>query len=372
MRLKAISLIVAMGISLSATAKMEYSKFLEGECRGPGGEGPKPLVQLPFSLSHIQPYSSANEVLDGLFLPLTGQFAFRDVKGNLKVTKLDSHATTALASVKKPLVRVRSESERFLSFDNIASVFDNFERRFYNYRAAYNGKIRPLFWDRFTQYSAVVSDDTDRNAKFRLQSYRVGDGNRARRVCHRLNFALNSGYQLGEGHVYPFMVLHRTEKIGKENKLTVSFLNVEDCTIQTKVYADLMKGEVFNVYYFAKLNSLLIETNHPTQQLIWDTGPDDKHCHYYSLKGSKLLMVSYEHNIIGAFDPYDGLSLIYLHDLDNNPPKAAQVTGDYPMADMNLFDVELSSDKNTLVGVTQLIDKSKTIIKIDVPKYDYP
>ena len=128
----------------------------------------------------------------------------------------------------------------------------------------------------------------------------------------------------------------------------------------------------FRKYWFSKMKSVLIETDHAAQQLVWDTGPDDKHCHYYSLNQSKLLIVGYEHPIIGAFDPYDGLSLVYMHDENNSPPKVAQVTGDYPIADMNAFDVEITKDKNTLVGVTQLLDKSKTIVKIDVPKYEQP
>lgn len=371
MRLKAISLMLAIGTALPATAKLADSQFLAGECRGPGGEGPKPLVQLPFALSHIMPYASTNEVVDGLFLPIKRQFAYRDNAGNLKATMLDTHSTSLLARAEAPMTRVRDAQERFLSFDGGAYVFDTFSKRYFGYRPAYSGKIRPLFWNGTTQYSAVTSSDQGRNANFRVQRYSVGTS-RARRVCNLMNFSLNSGYKLGEGHTYPYMILHRTEKVGKESKLTVSFLNVDSCTIQTKVYADLMKGEVKNVYWFNKIQSVLIEVDHPTQQLVWDTGPDDKHCHYYSLNQAKLLIVGYEHPIIGAFDPYDGLSLVYLHDENNNPPKVAQVTGDYPIADMGRDDVEITKDKNTLVGVTQLMDKSKNIVKIDVPKYDNP
>ena len=169
MRLKAISLMLAIGFALPATAKLANSQFLAGECRGPGGEGPKPLVQLPFALSHIMPYGSANEVVDGLFLPLKRQFAFRDNLGNLKTTMLESHATTLLARTELPLARVRDKQERFLSFDTKPYVFDTFAQRYYTYRPAYSGKIRPLFWNGSTQYSAIASSDENRNANFRVQ-----------------------------------------------------------------------------------------------------------------------------------------------------------------------------------------------------------
>ena len=73
---------------------------------------------------------------------------------------------------------------------------------------------------------------------------------------------------------------------------------------------------------------------------------------------------------IGAYDPHDGLNLIWMHDEKNNPPKTAQVTGDYPIADIRPFDLEISADKNSLYGITELIDKTRTLVKIDLPKAD--
>ncbi len=373
MRLKAISLILATVLWLPVFANnFEPSKFLEGQCRAPGGEGPKPMIELPSFFSNIHPFPLDNSAADGFFLPKSNRFIYRDRANQFTVANFNTNAKTVLTRFETPIAKVKDPSERFFAPQGTNQVFDAAMHYWWDYRGAYSGKIRPLFWGkRQNLYSAVVSDDT-RNANFRVQSYTVGAA-RAKRVCGGLNFALNSGYKLGEGHVYPNMVLHRTEPMGSTGrKLTVSLLNIENCTIETKTYADLMKGEVLNVYYYAQIRSVLIQTDHPTQQLVWDTGPDAEHCHYYSLNGSQLLILGYQYPIIGAYDPYDGLSIVYLHDEKNNPPRTAQVTGDYPLAHIASHDLELNPQKTALYGITQLIDKSKTLVKIDLPAYTYP
>jgi len=370
MRLKAISLAVAVSFALSNGAQAySASKYTEGDCR-PGGDGPKPMLELPNFFGNVHPFTLPDGLLDGMFLPKSNSYVFRNSATKLTVARFSTHSfNTMAAEFNAPISKVRDASERYFSPEGTSRVFDAANRVWMNYHSAYEGKIRPLFWNGSHLYSAVTSEDENRNASFRLQRWTVGT-NRARRVCNLSNFFLNSGYKLGNGHAYPFMVLHRTERVGTQRKLTVSFLDVESCTVSEKPYADLMKGEVLNVHYFAKMKSVLIQVDHPTQNLVWDTGPDDAHCHYYSLANSKLVMVGYEHPIIGAYDPHDGLSLIYMHDKDNNPPQTAQVTGDWPIADIKPYDLELSPDKMSLVGITELIDKSKTLVKIDLPKID--
>ncbi len=369
MRLKAISLIVAISIALPITAQAyNESKYTAGDCR-PGGDGPKPLLTLPSFLPHIHPFPMPDGIVDGLFLPKTSRFALRDQSGNFSVANFKTHSLEQLTRFDKPIARVRDASERYFSPEGKPVVFDTTKRQWMSYRPAYNGHMRPLFWRGNELFSAVTSSENEdgRNASFRLQKWVAGAA-RATKVCRLANFFLDAGYKLGEGHSYPYMVLHRTErKTATGRQLTVTFLDVENCQSLTKVYGDLMKGEVLNVHYFAKMKSVLIQVDHPMQQLVWDTGPDDAHCHYYSLANSKLVIVGYDHPIIGAYDPYDGLSLVYMHDEHNNPPKTAQVTGEYPLADVGQYDLELSPDKMSLIGVTQLIDKSKTLVKIDLP-----
>lgn len=327
------------------------------------------MVELPNFLGNIHPFPTEEGLLDGLFLPKTNSFAFRDARATLSVARFNSHTLSKLTSFKAPLSRVRDAAERFFAPEGESRVFDSANRYWLNYRSAYAGKVRPLFWHGSQLYSTVTSEEGGRNASFRVQRWTYG-ANRAKRMCNVTNFFLNSGYKLGEGHSYPFMILHRTERVGDKRKLTVSFLDVESCKVAEKNYADLMKGEVLNVHYFAKMKSVLIQVDHPTQNLVWDTGPGEANCHYYSLANSKLVMVGYEHPIVGAYDSNDGLSLIYMHDEKNNPPKTAQVTGDYPIADMKSFDLELSPDKQALIGITELIDKSKTLVKIDLPQIE--
>lgn len=320
-------------------------------------------------MGNIHPFPTENGLLDGLFLPKTNGFVFRDSLNTLTLARFGTHTTSKLTPFQAPLSKVRDARERYFAPEGQARVFDSANRYWMSYYSAYQGKVRPLFWNGSQLYSTVTSDEGKRNASFRVQRWSVG-AKRAKRMCNLTNFFLNSGYKLGEGHTYPYMILHRTERVGNQRKLTVSFLDVESCKVAEKNYADLMKGEVLNVHYFAKMKSVLIQVDHPTQNLVWDTGPDDAHCHYYSLANSKLVIVGNEHPIIGAYDPYDGLSLIYMHDENNSPPKTAQVTGDYPIADIRPYDLELSPDKQALYGITELIDKSKTLVKIDLPKID--
>lgn len=371
MSLKVVSgLLSAVGIFAAASGAMGAGApdVKAGDCR-PGGEGPKPVANITNIFpSNVHRIPTNGEPTEFLSWEKKNQIAYRSDGREIIATSPDGGFKQFLSTSSKPLARVVDAEERFLVTANDNWFLDTWAGpAWVHFRAPFE-KPHHLFWYQRRLYSMRNTYDNGGGQRIMLYRYNAGASS-AHQICPLLKFTAGEGYQIGEGHSYPYVVLYRVRRTTQGNSLTVALLNVSTCGLEPKTYARPVDGDVENVHWFRPLNSYLVKIDSPTKQLMWDTGPDDEHCHYYNVgKDYPAFILGYSQPVVGLFNPNDGLSLLYLHDLENHDPKTAQILNDFPLQSLGASDVWLTKDGSTLYAAPTMIDQSRWMLKIDLPE----
>lgn len=303
-----------------------------------GGEGPKPFIDITGQFKYKAKVLDAHGgVSEFLLWERKNQVVYRNRFGEVRAAHLaeENSSHPLLTKSFQPISPTVDENERRILGDEEGWLFRLEEHSW----KKFNG-VRPLnhvFWNRGTLYSVSTQPGYSKN-RFEIFRFRDRTQNNAL-VC---SFTGDAGEKvlLAEGHTFPKVFFYSTSAlINGRQDLRVYSMDVRTCRVDSTLYENVL-GPVENVYRFEARNALMVEVNHPRENLLW---ADETGCRYFDVDNLQPVVLNYDRPTIATWSPLSGLNLFYL-----DKTQKASLVSTLPIEALRPRDLRLSRNGSTL------------------------
>lgn len=327
--------------------------MFEQVSRCAGGDGPHPLQDITSQItgsSKILP--TVGNVAEFAADTARDTIYYRTQSGELEALKLSSSKNVALGKSKLPLSTTLDPYGRFLLARDFPWLFQMADHRWYQFGMG-GDTFRPLFWSRDSLYTI---------------SPRTPTATHIRRLFLGADYAQSWCYadrmRPAKGHSYPYAFFYNTKETSRGPRLKVYELDVRRCQIVKEIeFTDPLTGPVEDVYRFKSIQAIAVKIRHPESNLLWQS--DESGCHYHNLEGKKVMPLGYDHPLLGAYSPNEGLQVLY-----PNIEKVARVLDGKNIISLDETDVALDA-KGTRIFVNPLIDgNARPLISVPLNSAD--
>jgi hypothetical protein len=180
-----------------------------------GGDGPNPLTDLTGSQkTRITVFETKGNVSEFVLWDWKRSVAYRNKQGEIYELFLSNGKSRGLARSSSPLSQVKDEHDRFLTLRNHPITLDTSYTPSQWRKWSHKSGVDHLYWHRFLGKDSLFSVSSKKHLLSDQQRLEVYSFSHKGVKPHLCNLYAKKGqhYHLGEGHVYPFIFLYRTEK----------------------------------------------------------------------------------------------------------------------------------------------------------------
>jgi len=330
------------------------SAFAMGGC-GPGTGG-VPLVDISSHLSAHERIIKTNAgVKEFVLWEKTGQVAYRNAEDKIAATDLVSGVTKLLGNGGVPLAHLLDPSNRFLLGAGTPWEFDSLNHGWYQFAPA-AANLKPLFWQNGYLFSARIFWD-GRIQRVEIYAY-LPEVGVSQRVCPNLaGFGGNTQpVHLAEGSRFPNIYFYTQVYNQMGNNLGMGRIDITQCELaELNHYPYVFYGPIESVHIYDRLHSFSVKVNHPSYNLLWQSGYGS--CNYYNIDNLQPLVLSESQPLIATFSSRGGLKIV-----DLNRQTQATVLRHLPITSISDNDLWLTHDGKRLYAAPELAGQSSRLL----------
>lgn len=275
------------------------------------GDGPVPFLDgISPTQSDVTFHDTTESVERFLFWEGRSEVVYQDPAGTIFRHDLMRNQDSVVGHASDAFLRVPDPQERFIYFPTMNQVLDVFSPETL---LATAGGTEPAYWNQGKLYSLYRMENPD--GEYQRLRYTILDartGRLTQEAC-RIRIGKQAPYQLGKGHRYPHAFLYQATPKGQNSRLALFRIQlaksegVPQCQLEgIGEYTDDILGKVENVVQFGEKNYFLAETDHLTNNVLFD-GP--KGCGYFNLGQKELLFPGYETPVFFTYGRGTGLEM---------------------------------------------------------------
>jgi len=327
--MKRLSLLIGLLLFVAQSGAFPIQSM---KCQG--GDGPNPLTDISgLQKARITVYETKGTVSEFVLWEGKRAIAYRNNRGEVYQLNLVNGSSHGLARTQTALSRVKDEDDRFLTLQEYPITLDTSYSPPQWWKWSHHQGLEHLYWHGFMGRDSLFSISSKKHLVSDQQRLEVYSFSRRGVKPHLCNLFAKKGqhYHLGEGHVYPYIFLYRTEKQGDCTRLSYFNIQIEGellgkprCELYSSgQYSTLIPGNVLEVYQFPTLmqgnhNMFVVRTDHPDKNLLWDDGVYG--CRFYQFGKYQPIVLNPKQAVLAVWTEEEGLSLIYPRKLINNEP----------------------------------------------------
>ena len=316
----------------------------------PGDAGPKPFEDISSQLSHnMAIFGTQGGIQEFTLAPSNQAVFYRNDASAIYAMDIDGDSQQYITDSQFPLSSVFDSRERFLLSQGEGWGYELRSNNWIHFLQAPQ-PVEHLFWNRDSLgrdwvYS-LSTEKTETDTIYHF--YRSAPG-----MQEGTEFCTVKNLEIATGHRYPYVFFYRTVPSSKGPLLSELDLDLRSCHVALQTdFLDPLVGPVVSMHRFDVLNSVAVQVDHPTKNLLWYR--ISQGCDYFDISKLRPTIPNERLPILSTWSKDTGFSLVFL-----NEAKKATLFSHRSFEDLRPRDVALTNDARQLI-VSPLFNRERT------------